>query len=354
MHRGLALLVLVVTVVALLYVPVQIPFDLVTVGHVQPAATWRLSQDGAGNLVSTQHNYRDGQVDRLGSWQFNRGDLAGMEVCAKADSLGFVGVGDTLVRMYSNMVQQQILELETQIRVLEAERLVLTTGEKPETVREAEAQLQFAREALTLREKELSIADELYKNGAAAELEYKTRLNARDLAVLEVNNRARVVEVVATGVKPESVDFNVSQTAALRQRLALLRAQVGGYAIKSPFMGVLAPTTDPAEVLILHNIQSYIVKIPIKTEDLQYLSDSTRYDIVDAQTGIIHKGRFLRRMQETALVSDRHVGFVQVEVIPQHPTERLSIGLTGRCKIHCGYLNQREYIKRLLHFTIER
>lgn len=353
MSRGIALAVLLVVVVAALYVPVLLPYDLVSVGSVTPSEEWKLTQDGAGNLVATHQNFRTGIVERMGSWQFSRGDLAGMEVTARPDSFQWVPAGDTVVRLYSALIQREMLDLETQIRVLEAQRSDLTTGEKVETVEEAEARLRYAQEALTLAEKQFAVGERLFKEGVTPELEYKTLLNNRDLARIAVETAQKTLRVVSTGVKPQTVQVNDSQVEALRRRLAQLRAQSGGYFITAPFAGVVAPVAPlTTEILVLQRVDECIVQIPVKVEEMRFIGDSTRIEIIDPISGKVYQATLLQKMPQTQVLSGRSVGFVQASIRSTHPGERIALGIAAQCSIHCGSLNQRDYLKRVLRFGV--
>lgn len=122
------------------------------------------------------HRYnKTGIVGKINSWQFKAGDLSGLELAIRPDSLTRVKMGDTLIRMYSTVILAQILELSTQIQILQSQTTELSTGEKPQTVKEAQAKLDFAQEQVVIREKEYKIAKELLKEALSRLLNWHRR-----------------------------------------------------------------------------------------------------------------------------------------------------------------------------------
>lgn len=81
-------------------------------------------------MIGTHRFNVTGITGKINSWQFKAGDLSGMEVVIKPDSLVHVHQGDTLIGMYSTMVLEQILDYTTQLNILKSQTNELVTGEK--------------------------------------------------------------------------------------------------------------------------------------------------------------------------------------------------------------------------------
>lgn len=354
MYRGITLLILSLLVAAALYAPIQIPYDLVSVGHVAPAEEWLLMQDGSGGLLATHQNFKTGVVERVASWQFERGDLSGMEVMIPRDAAGQIRLGDTLVCMYSAVIQQQILELENQLNIKQSERQVAVTGEKPPIVQEAETRLSFAKQTLTLREKEYVAAQQLVADQVLARLEFIRIENALELARIEVKTAENALENARTGLKMESVDLNASEISALRKQLDFLRRRNAGYVIRSPFDGVVAPIREVGEVLILQKVSEYVLSIPVKSEEMAHIGDSAVVQISDPLSNQTYTARYLYKLPQTQVLGGRSVGFLQAIIQPQYPGERIALGTSAKCIIHCGALTPRAYLKRILHFSVNK
>ena len=352
MYRGITLSILILIILAALYVPVRVPYALLSVGSILPCEEWRLMQETGGGLSSMHQNNKTGIVQRLASWQFERGDLTGMEVTVRPDTFGQVICGDTVVRMYSSIIHQQILELDNRLKVLQSEQQVLLTGEKAPIVQEAESELVFAKEALTLREKEYAVAQQLLAEGVIAKMEFNRAENVLKLAKIEVITAEKGLAVANTGVKSESVGVNAAHIQTLQKQIAFLRARNAGYVITSPFDGVIAPIREVGEVMILQKINECIVTIPVKTEEMSFITDSCRIEVTDPITQKVYVAHYLGKEAQTQVIGSRSVAFVRAAIYPEHRGERITLGISAQCSIQCGELNQREYLKRLLRFSV--
>lgn len=351
MYRGITLLLLTLIVAATLFAPIDIPYNLVSVGHVAPAEEWRLVQDANGGLIASHQNFKTGIVERVASWQFERGDISGMEVTIPKDSFAQIHIGDTLVSMYSAVIQQQILDLENQLKIKQSERQVAVTGEKLPIVQEAETRLSAARQNLTLREKEFTAAQQLVAEQIVARLEFNRVENALEQAKIEVSTAEKALENAKTGLKIESVDLNASEMAALRKQLDFLRRRNAGYVIQAPFDGMVAPIRELGEVLILQKVSEYVISIPVKTEEMVFISDSAVLQITDPLTNQIYTARHLQKLPQTEVLGGRSVGFLQAVIEPNYPGERISLGTSAQCTINCGHLRPLAYLQRILHFS---
>ncbi len=351
MYRGLTLLILLLMIVAALYAPISIPYNLVSVASVLPAEEWRLLQEPGGGLACTHQNNRSGVVERIAAWQFERGDLTGMELNIP-DSTGLVTLGDTLVRMYSAAIQQQILDLENQLKIKRSEQQVLVTGEKQPIIQEAQTKLVFAKEALVLREKDFAAAKQLLQEGLMPRLEYNRIENVLELAKIDIITAEKALLVADTGAKPESISLNQSEIQAIVRQLDFLRKRNAGYVIKAPFTGMVMPIKEPGEVLILRKISEYIVTIPVKTEEMIFISDTARLQIIDPITWKVYEAKVMEKMSHTEVLDSRSVGFVRAIVKPTTAAERMTLGVASKCSIQCGMLNPRQYLQRILKYKI--
>lgn len=354
MYRGITLIILLLLLSGALFFPITIPYDLVSIGSVTPAEEWKLIQDAGGSLFSQHRNYQSGIVSRLNSWQFERGDLSGMEVGIPKGTNAMVHEGDTIVRMYSAVIQQQILDIENQLTINRSALQVLATGEKPPIVQEAEARLTFAREALVLREKEYAIAKQLMQDNLMSRLEFNRIENALELAKIEIKTAEKTLLIANTGTKKESLDLNDSQRAALVKQLAFLKQRNAGYVIRAPFSGIVSPVIEPEEVLILKRVDECIVHIPVRVEEMPFVGDSSMVSVFDPMTAQTFSGRVIAKMPQTQILDGKSVAFVMVAIKPDSSGQHITLGTSAKCTIHCGDLNQRQYLARILRFSIHK
>lgn len=352
MRRIITLTILTLIIVVMLFLPIKIPYTLESIGNVVPVEEWTLVQDIGGSMNSTHKNNKSGIVDKVSSWQFERGDLYTMEVSIDQTKSDEVHKGDTIVRMYSTLIAKEILELENQLKVKTYLQEVLITGEKNPIIEEAESKLKFAKEALTLREKEFDIAAQLKKEEVSAPIEYTRAQNALELAKINVSTAEKTLIIAKTGVKSQTADVNTSEINSLKKQLDFLKRQNARYVITAPFDGKVAPLIDTAGVIIkLQNVNEVIVTIPVKTEEMMFTGKNPEISITDAITGKVYKANILYKSARSEILNGRSVSFIQVLIHPES-NENITLGVSAKCKIKCDELTPLNYLKRVLNYNI--
>jgi hypothetical protein len=348
---GVFLLIL----LAALYVPVTVPFDATSIGKVLPAREWKLLQDQTGHISSVIRDYRTGMVEQMGGYQFESGDVSGMEISVvRTDSGGYVTVGDTVVRMYSAIQKQQLLELSTQIDLFDSQLKAEQVGEKNPIVQEAENKLYFAQQDLTLKKKNYDINKSLYDDAIIAKTVFLAFENEYELARIQVEIAQKNLETVRTGLKNESLNVTQNRIDGLRQRAALLRQKGLKYLIRAPFTGYVSPILMPGELLTVQSADAYILQIPVKVQNLPYLSPQTVIDVTDAKTNKTYQAKVLQVAPQVEVYDSRQVAVVVAALNLPAGAERLGTGVSANSVIHFGAVDQREYLRRLLNFTVQK
>lgn len=351
MYRIVTLVVLVSVLCLAFLIPFKISYDLESIGTIYPSEEWKIVQDASGSLLGSHRYNKTGIVGKINSWQFKAGDLSGLELAIRPDSLTRVKMGDTLIRMYSTVILAQILELSTQIQILQSQTTELSTGEKPQTVKEAQAKLDFAQEQVVIREKEYKIAKELLEGGAIPALELAQKENAYHLSKIEAERAAREVQVVDTGTKNETVKVNRTQIDALQKRLDYLRKVNTGYVITAPFDGKVSKIGLPEEVLVLQKTDECVVEIPIRLSDMRYVDDSTHIEITDVRNNKVYPAKILRSGTKSMVLDQKSVGFLTA-LVQLKPDEEITFGIGAKCVIKCAQLSQIDYLRRILRYNI--
>jgi hypothetical protein len=338
-----------------LYVPFEVPYDALSIGKVLPAQEWKLLQDQTGHITSIVRDYRTGIAREMGGYQFQSGDITGLEVTVpKSETGAFIGAGDTVVRMYSSMQQQELLELNAQIDLYQSQLTAESTGEKSPIVQEAENKLYFARQDLTLKEKNYNISKSLYTDGVIAKTDFLQTENIYELAKIQVEIAQKNVETAQTGLKNESLDVTKNRIEGMQKRANLLRQKNLKLLIRSPFSGYVSPILLPGEMLTLQSSDEYIVQIPVKVQNLPFFNANTTIDVTDTKTNKTYPAKVLQIAPQVEVLDSRQVAVVLAALSLPGNGERLSTGISASCVIHFGKVNQREYLNRLLNFSIQK
>jgi hypothetical protein len=226
-------------------------------------------------------------------------------------------------------------------------------GDKPPIVQEAENKMNFAKQDLAVKETFYQTKKRLKEEGLISVIEFQEAENVYQLAKIQVEIASKTLETVGTGLKNESVRITEAQLRGLRDRLALLRQKGLSFVLRAPFSGYIVPTSSllPEELLILQRADEYLVQIPMKAEQLAYLNQTSEINVTDVKTQRVFQATLLGTLPRIEVLDNRQVVIVSALVVPDSVGIRLSTGISTRCSIGFGKINQREYIKRVLNFT---
>jgi len=341
------LIILGILLVAL-YLPLRLPFGAESIGKVYPAQDWRLVQDQAGRISSVVRDYRSGAVQQMDAFQFEQGDISGLQFDLPPG--GFLQVGDTVVRMYSIRQREEIQNIEAQLALYKAQLQAESTGDKPPIVQEAENKLRFAEQDLAWKDKAFFIRKPLFEQGLVALTEYQVAESALELAKIQVDIARQNLETVRTGLKTESLDITEAQLRGLQNRLGILRQKNLALVLRAPFGGFVTPALPPEELFVLQRSDEYLIQIPVKVEQLPYFRTSTSVQVTDVQTQRTYPARILQTGTHVEVLDNRQVVILNAIVQPDSSNQRFSTGLAARCRIEFDTINQREYLLRLLNF----
>jgi hypothetical protein len=326
----------------------QVPYRAESIGKVLPVQEWQLLQDQTGRLTSVIRDHKTGAAQQIDAYQFEQGDFSGLHIDLPPGA--FVNVGDTIVRMYSTRQSQEIQTIEAQLALYAAQLNAEKSGDKAPIVQEAENKLHFSEQDLTLKESFYQTKKRLKEEGLIAVTEFQAAENDYQLAKIQVEIARKTLETVRTGLKNESVNITEAQLRGLRDRLTLLRQKGLSFVLRAPFSGYIVPTLLPEELLTLQRADEYLVHIPIKVEQLTYLNPECAINVLDLKTQHLFRAKLLGTLPKVEVLDSRQIAIVTALVTPDSLNMRLSMGISTRCSIDFGMINQREYIKRVLNF----
>lgn len=307
-------------------------------------------QDQTGRLSSVVRDHKLGAAQQLDAFQFEQGDFSGIKI--EVPTGAFVAAGDTVVRMYSVRQREEIQQIEAQLSLYSAQLRSDKTGDKPPIVQEAENKLHFAEQDLTLKENFYHLKKKLKDDGLIAATEYQTAENEWNLAKIQVEIARKNLENVGTGLKTESVGITEAQLKGLQNRLQILRQKGLSFVIRAPFSGWVVASVLPEELLTVQRADEYVVQIPVRVEQLSYLHPDVGISVLDVQTKHVFKGRFGALGSKVEVLDNRQVSTLIAYVQPDSSGTRLSTGISTRCQIDFGAVDQREYMRRILHFQL--
>jgi multidrug efflux pump subunit AcrA (membrane-fusion protein) len=343
--RFIPILVLVILIIGLLYAPIKIPFNLVSLGRVVPSREWVVTQDPSGTITGRLTDYLSTISQQTHLFQFERGDLVAARLSLKSDSVT-VSVGDTVIRVRPLLIANRMAELESQRAVAEAVLQSALAGEKKPIVAEAQARIATADATIALARQELQMQETLMRDSLTSQQLLRMAKTELEVALTEREAAVQFLKNVDTGVKPEDIVLAKKQQELILRQIALLEKQNDLYFLTSPFSGRPAVSEDPAALLRLIDESKYLLHIPIKVEDLYYMPKNPIIEVTDIVTRQVYLATLYKIPQEVHLVGGRRV--VMIQALIEKPKQNVSIGMSLNCIIKCGDINQRTYISRLL------
>jgi hypothetical protein len=347
--RIVPLLVVIALLVVILYLPIPMPWKLVSIGQVFPQKSWKISQDATGNLLINLTDFRTGETTVSSNYQFERGDLVEARLRATQDSVGLVRVGDTVLVIRTNTIQDRLTTLRGQLLEAESRLSSGQVGEKPPIVEAAESKLRFDEQELanlkTTNARQKALFAE--QNLSAQDVENSNNLVKKAQIQVEIDQRN--LESAQTGLKLADIDLLKSSTKNLQSQILFLEKQTTKYVLTAPFDGHRQRAVLPADVFTLHQAREYFLQIPIKVEDLRWINKDSKINIRDVQTGKLWPAKFIGFAPKVDILSGRRSQLMQVSVQTAE-NEQLSTGLSVDAEVDCGVVNMREYLKRVLNF----
>ncbi len=348
LKRLLGGLMILAVLIAVLYVPMKLPYTVESIGRVNPVQEWRLIQDQTGRLTSVIRDHKSGAAQQIDAFQFEQGDFSGIKI--EIPSGSFVSAGDTVVRMYSIRQREEIQQIEAQLVLYGAQLQSDVTGDKPPIVEEAENKLHFAKQDLKLKEDFYHLKKKLKEEGLIAVTEFQVAENEWNLAKIQVEIAKKYLENVDTGIKVESVGVTQAQLQGLKNRLQILKQKGLAFVIRAPFSGWVTASALPEELFTLQRADEYVVQIPLRVEQLRYLHPDIRISIQDVQSGHVFQGQYGKLGTRVEILDNRQVSTLTAYVKPDSTGTRLSTGVSVLCRLDFGEINQREYLLRTLNF----
>jgi hypothetical protein len=92
----------------------------------------------------------------------------------------------------------------------------------------------------------------------------------------------------------------------------------------------------------------------VKVQNLPFFNANTTIDVTDTKTNKTYPAKVLQIAPQVEVLDSRQVAVVLAALSLPGNGERLSTGISASCVIHFGKVNQREYLNRLLNFSIQK
>lgn len=291
-----------------LMLPIELPFKVRTRAIIRPVTEWELSRTAEGNLTQTFRDNLTGTVRSYGVTEFQRGDVVRFEVSPRLQSMVSISKGDTVGMLYSNEEQRKLMELEGDLKVLRAERVFHTTGQKPEDVEHAERELHLAKQELMTQQKLTARSQVLLRDSVIPLQQYEIDLNELKVRELAVSIAEARLMSITTGEKPEQAELIDAKVQAITWQIDQLRARISYFTLLAPISGmvVMDRFMDGSERLVMIADTSAMVAVaPVRMSDVGHLRRGDRVRTIPVNGNVSVTGT-VRDIDNVARPVDRH------------------------------------------------
>lgn len=343
----LLLLVAVLLSLMVSFVPFGIPYTTNTKALVQPVRQFELSRNAQGNLITHTRDNRTGAVASYSIAEFRRGDAVQFNLRPALHDGRRVQAGDTLGALYSNEEQGRLVALSASLDVLQAELAFFSTGQKPEDVAFAEAELRLTAQELATQRKLTDRSEILIRDSIISQQEYDIAHNELKVKELAYQIAEARLASIQTGEKPEQVQLIESRIEATRRQLAQAQERINFFTLLAPFDGTVVMergfTTSDLVLRIIDDSQ-YIGTAPLLLHDRDFFEAGNKVEVTSYGKSEGVKGEILRFDNASQQVNGKAVVFFTLAFEPGAatlvPGNLLDIKLTGSSLNPQAYLHK--------------
>jgi hypothetical protein len=349
----LLLIFVVITLVAGMYLPVQLPYSIETQALIKPYREWDISRNTNGNLLSTLRNHEKGTIETYAFNEFDRGDAVKFELHPELSTRTVVQKGDTIGYFYSNEVELQLLQLEGELRVLQAEKTFYTAGQKPEDIAAAEREIGVRKQELDVLQLMRQRSAALLKDSAISQQQYDLEYNAAKVKETEIALAEARLASLKAGDKPEQIAWVAKKMDVITDQIRQLKQRLNYLVITSPIEGVLVlqRNLEPQEIVIKVMDQSkWVAVAPVLQEDIPYIGQTSEASLRSPKQSDRIAARILGTNNVHEHLNGHEVTYLLMELagLP----EDIKPGSLEKVWIAGKRLNPREYLLKLLNTPV--
>ena len=325
--------------------PFEVSYLIEANSLVYSAQEWRLSRDNNGELssmiIDNDRNFSTAKTDYI----FDRGDVAKISFFDHNKS---VNENDTIAIINSDVINQQIITLQSELAVALANLQDKLSGEKASIIKEFDDRLKIAKSNVEFTRLQLLRADKMVNEDLIPQLEYEKYKNAHDLAIINLELADKSLETVSTGEKNEIIDVIKSQISTLKDRIVILEQKKDKYIIKAPFAGIINYYQDSVNLIKIKNPNEFIVKIPVKVYEIGYIDINDKVDLTIDKTDNIYTAT-ITNIEDEIRIRGRDQYFL-VTARVTNPDKFIRPGMICRASIFSEKIPLYSFAKRKLGF----
>lgn len=325
--------------------PFEVNYLIEANSLVYSAKEWRLTRDNNGELssmiIDNDRNFSTAKTDYI----FDRGDVAKINFFNHDK---FINEDDTIAVINSDIINEQIITLQSELAVAKAEYRDKFTGQKASIIKEFDDKLEIAKSNVEFTQIQLLRAEKMVKEDLIPQLEYEQFKNANNLAKINLQLAHKSLETVSTGEKSEILDVIQSQIKTLEERLANLEQKKDKYIIRAPFSGLINYYQDSIDLIKIKHPSEFIVKIPVKVYEIGYVDLNDKVELSIDKTDNIYSA-VITNIEDEIRIRGRNQFFL-VTARVTNPDKFIRPGMICKASIYSEEIPLYSFAKRKLGF----
>jgi hypothetical protein len=351
----LILVLAVLTIVYVIGIYVEIPYNIRTKGIIMPAREWRLERLPDGTILNSQINNLTNRITYYSVLEFQRGDHAELMVNEKVFAGTTINQGDTIGFIRSYEEERRLLGLQMSLAEQEGLLKVSLSGEKQEEINAAREKLVLAEQEFETQEKLMARMESLWENGVIADEAWERARNEYIIKRQNINIARSVLEMVSTGAKPEERELIETNIRSFKRQIEQTENRIAAFNIISPMHGTIIreQRTNPASESIIRVacMDSMIVTLPVDFHLLPYIKPGNPVNLRINSGRTVYPARIIN-IDNTIHYLDRRQNIFVTAIADNNP-ERFMPNMLVQAEIVGGSVSTRDYLLRIFKGVFE-
>ncbi|MBC8488233.1 MAG: hypothetical protein H8D45_19565 [Bacteroidetes bacterium] len=354
-NRRHILLIILALALLVLFLPIKVHYDFEATALVYPTKEWYLKRGQDDSYISELHNFETNAISDLKSFKFERGDIAEIHLKKGLTSDDFVKSSDTIAYIHSYSIENELIRLKNLKEIEQAMLSMNIAGEKQELIDQATQKYEFAKQQLNLEQKNFNRQKKLFNDSIISEAEFDMYDNTYNLAKINVQIAYNELLSLQSGKKSEEIDYIYQKINSYTKEIKMLEHLQGQYYINTPIDGIVSFGTVLDGIITISDTSRYILKIPVKVHNIQYLDRITaiKFSIPgnDEKIGASFIGydekigaSFIGYDESVNLLANPQM--VMAKAVINAGFCNIYPGMAVHCKVICDEITIFEFLKR--------
>jgi hypothetical protein len=330
-----------------LFLPIKLHYSFEATAMVYPIQEWQLKRGQDDSYVSELQNFQTNVLSHLKSYKFERGDISEVNFMDGLVSGGYLNSHDTVAYIHSYYIENEINKLLNLKKVEEDALKIQASGEKEALVQQANQRYDFAKREYELANKNYVRQQKLYNDSVISTADFEVYESAYHLAKINVQIAHSDLLALQTGAKQEEINYIQQRIDSYSREIEFLESLKSQYFIVPPISGIVSYNNSVDEILTISDTSQYILKIPVKISNIQYLMEISAIEFSVPGYNDKLDASFINLDENVNLLPNQQM--VMAKALISGGQFKLYPGMAVQCKVICDEITLFQYLKRGIH-----